>query len=234
MAAVWDDPAIAAGIATQRRALRERLDAGEEVVGWKIGFNSQPAMERLGIAAPLVGFFTSGNMLASGTSLSLDGWTQAAVEPELAIHLARDLGVGSDRDETAAAIGAIGPAIELADLDTPVEDLEAVVGGDIFQRHVILGDADPARAGGDVDGIRVRVLNHGQEIGATDDPTAFTGELLGLVSHVADWLAAAGDRLRAGQVVIAGSVIPIVWAQPGDRIEYVCEPLGTLEVEFAS
>lgn len=48
----------------------------------------------------------------------------------------------------------------------------------------------------------------------------------------ASWLGAAGERLAAGQVIICGSTIPLVWAVPGDAFVYRCEPLGELAVSF--
>lgn len=229
--AVWDDAAVTAGIRAQGRLLQERLDAGGTLAGWKIGFGSPAAMERLGIEAPLVGFVVS--VLDSGSTISLDGWTKPAFEPEIAIHLGRDLDPGATRAEAAASISALGPAIELADLDGPLDDVEGIVGANIFQRHVVLAPADSTRVGGDVSGIDVRVLCNGTEVGATADPEALTGNLVDLTVHTADWLAAAGHRLRAGQVIMAGSVIPLVWPKPGDRIEYQCRPMGTLELIYA-
>lgn len=229
--AVWEDAAVAAGIRAQGHLLQERLDAGGTLAGWKIGFGSPAAMERLGTEAPLVGFVVS--VLDAGSTVSLDGWTKPAFEPEIAIHLGRDLAPGATRDEAAGAISALGPAIELADLDGPLDDIEGIVGANIFQRHVVLGPADSTRMGGDVSGIDVHVLCNGTEVGATADPEALTGNLVDLTVHTADWLAAAGHQLRAGQMIMAGSVIPLVWPKPGDRIEYQCRPMGTLELIYA-
>jgi 2-keto-4-pentenoate hydratase len=47
-------------------------------------------------------------------------------------------------------------------------------------------------------------------------------------------LAAAGIPMRAGQIVFAGSLIPIIAAAPGDSFEAVVDGLGTVGVTFAS
>jgi 2-keto-4-pentenoate hydratase len=146
----------------------------------------------------------------------------------------RDLGPGASREETAAAIAGLGPALELADIDRPLEELEAVLAENIYQRGVILGPPDAARAGGDVTGIRARVRVDGEAAGATDEPTALTGELLGVVAHVASLLDAFGETLRAGEVVITGAVLPHTWPSPGQRVELELEPLGRLDVSFAA
>lgn len=232
MSAVWEHPAVAAGITGQMRLLNSRLERGERLIGWKLGLGTKAAMSNLGISAPLVGFLCSGAIVPSGATVALQGWTKPALEPELAIHMGRDLTGDADPEEVRVAIGGIGPAIELADLDVPMDDLEAVVAGDIFHRRVILGDADRQRSG-DVSDVRIRVRNHSEEVGATDDATALTGSLVDLVAHVARWLEAIGTTLRQGQIIIAGSVIPLIDIKPGDEIAYDCDPLGRLEVRLS-
>lgn len=226
--AVWDDPAVMSGLERQLDALDRAVAGGADLIGWKVGVGGPAAMERAGITAPLVGFLTSATVLPDGASVSVKGWTQPVLEPELAVHLARDVPGGADRRTVAGAVRALGPAIELADVDVPLEDLAAVVAGDIYHRHVVVGDPDPARAGGDVTGIRVRVTNRGRDVAGTDAPTEATGDLVALVGHVADWLHHAGRRLEAGQVVICGSTVPLVPLSAGDRLQYRCEPIGAL------
>ena len=51
--APWDDPRIARGMAVQLQRRRERLDAGEKALGWKVAFSAAAAMERLRTTAPL-------------------------------------------------------------------------------------------------------------------------------------------------------------------------------------
>lgn len=234
MPPVWDDPRVRRGLEAQLGLRRRRLAEGDRALGWKVAFGAPQALELLGLDAPLLGFLTSRALVDPGAAYSITGWTKPAVEAEIAVHMGRDLGRGASRDETRAAISGLGPAIELADIDLPLDDLEAVLAGNIFQRGVVLGPPDSSRAGGRVEGIRARTVCDGVELGATDDPEALTGELVGVVAHVASLLAAFGETLRAGEVVIAGAVLPHVWPEPGQRVEVELEPLGRLELAFAS
>jgi len=229
---VWEDPRVARGNERMLELRRRRLGSGERGVGWKIAFGSRLAMERLGISAPLIGFLTDANLLGSASTVSIEEWTKPALEPEIAVHLGADVDAGASREQTAAAIAALGAAIELADVDNLV-DLEDILAGDIYQRHVILGPADQGRAGGDVSGITARVLIDGQEAAATEDPLGFCGELIATVQHAAALLGAAGERLRAGEVLIAGSVTPLIWLEPGQSVTVQIQPLGELSVRFA-
>jgi 2-keto-4-pentenoate hydratase len=96
---------------------------------------------------------------------------------------------------------------------------------------VVLGDA--TRAGGKVDGLVCRVIRHGREFACTDDPQAATGEILGIVRHVADLLGAFGERLRAGEVIITGSVVPPLFVEADDGlIGFTLEPIGDVAVRL--
>jgi 2-keto-4-pentenoate hydratase len=229
---VWEDPRVDRGLRAQLGLRARRLAEGERAIGWKVAFGAPAAMELLGLEAPLVGFLTSQAIVEPGASVSIAGWTKPAAEAEIAVHMGSDLGPGASREETQAAIAALGPAIELADIDRPLEELEAVLAENIFQRAVLLGPPQPDRAGGSVAGIRARTLCDGVELAATDDPEALTGELIGVIGHVADLLAAFGETLRAGEVVIAGAVLPHVWPAPDQRVEVEVDPLGRLDVGF--
>ena len=144
--------------------------------------------------------------------------------------MGRDLGGGASRDDTAAAIAGLGPAIELADLDLPLDDLEAVVAGNIFHRGVVLGAPDRARAGGSADGLHVRLLRDGEPLAETDDPSAMVGDPLDVVAHVASFLDAFGARLSARDVVITGSAVPLVWLEGAARYEHDLDPLGAVSM----
>jgi 2-keto-4-pentenoate hydratase len=232
VSSVWEDPRVAAGMVKQHSLREQRALAGDRTLGWKVAFSAPAAMANLGIDGPLVGFFTDGALLQSGASISLAGWTKPALEPEIAIHMAAGLAGGADRDTAAAAIGGLGAAIELADLDTPLDDLEAVVAGDIFQRHVVLGPVDPSRAGGDAAGVTATIQRNGAVDSTEDDPCSVVGNLVDVTRHVADHLAACDACLSAGDVILSGSIVPLLWVSAGEHVSCEIAPLGTLDVQF--
>jgi 2-keto-4-pentenoate hydratase len=229
-----DDPRIQRGMAAQLGRWRERLGAGEKPLGWKVGFGSPAAMHKLAIQAPLTGFLTDKALVATGATVSLAGWSKPAAEPEIAVHMGRDLPAGAGRDTVRAAIAGLGPAIELADVDRPPDDVERILAGNIYQRGVIVGPCDASRAGGVVNGLHGRIARNGSAFAQTSDPQALTGELVGIVRHVADTLAAFGQTLRAGQIIITGSIVPPLWVEAGEAIVFELEPVGSVSVRFAA
>src|SRR5215470_13834225 len=127
-------------MAAQLAKRRARIAAGEKPIGWKVGLGAPATMQKLGLTAPIVGFLMERAQIASGGTASLKGYVKPVAEPEICVRMARDLQPGASADQVAVAVKEIFPAIELADLNpAPSPDnLDAVLEGDIFQRHVIL------------------------------------------------------------------------------------------------
>jgi 2-keto-4-pentenoate hydratase len=224
------DPRIERGLIAQLTGRHRRLEDGEEPLGWKLGMGVPAAMERLGTSAPLVGYLLRSGLVEPGSVVDISAWGNAKLEPEIAVHMGGDLGGDASRDDASAAVAGLGVAIELVDLDASESDPEAILAANIYQRHVLLG---PVRDWVDPASVSARVLVDGAEAAAADDATVATGDPLDLVLHVASTLAAAGQTLRAGEVVICGSVVPALDVAPGDEVEVVLEPLGSLSVSFA-
>jgi 2-keto-4-pentenoate hydratase len=229
----WDDPRIARGMEKQLATRRARIAAGEKPIGWKVGLGAPPAMERLRIKAPLIGFMMEKSLLENGATVSLVGWTKPVAEPEVAVHMGKDLPGGADRATAIAAIAGIGPAIELADLNPPPDDVEVTLAGNIFHRHVILGKSDTARAGAKLAGVSGHVFRRGALAARQGNVEQLIGEMIGIVVHVAGTLDAYGETLRAGDVIITGSIVPPLFIEPDEtEFSYALEPVGGLSVRF--
>jgi len=218
----------------QLRWRRELLAAGKKPLGWKLAFGGPAALERLRTNAPLVGFLMGDAVVASGCTISFGGWKKPAAEPELTVYMGKDLARGADRNATKEAIAGLGAAIELADVDHPSDDVEGTLARNIYQRHIILGGCNNTYAGGNLSGLNARVLRNGAEMANTSDLEALTGELITNVRHVADLLAHFGETLRAGQIIIAGSITPPIWVGPGESIGFHLEPLQPISINFAA
>jgi 2-keto-4-pentenoate hydratase len=203
------------GIERMLELRREQLHAGAKPLGWKVGFGAPAGMKLLGTTGPLVGFLTDSTLVAPGAELPLDGWANPMLEPEIALYL----------DGQGGIVG-LGLAIELADLDPPPDDAESIVARNIYHRAVVLG---PERVQS-VDGAVVRLFRNDEEVASTDDVQALTGEHGMLARLVADTV---GEHVRAGDVLIAGSITPALAVRPGDRIRYELDPIGSLELSLS-
>lgn len=214
------DPRIAGGLEAQLRSLRAREAAGERRVGWKIALNDPRVQRALGITRPVIGYLASGTQVSAGTAHSLAGATGPAVEPEIAVHVGED-----------STVAGLGAALEVIDVDMPFDDLERVLAGNVFHRAVVLGPAQEGAAS--VDGLAARFRCPGEEVHEIDVAAAGMppAEVIALVSG---YLDAVGEFLRAGDVIIAGSLMTAVPAAAGERFELEVERLGGVALELTA
>ena len=233
MSAPWEDPRIASGMKVQLAKRRERIAAGERPLGWKVGLGAPATMERLNLKGPAVGYLMQRALLLSGSTVSFAGWTKPVAECEIAVRMSRDLPSGVTAADAAAAVKEIFPAIELADFDPPPtpDNLDAVIGNDIYQRHVIL--AGITRPGAGLSGLTSRLIRRGVEAASTQDPEALTGKLTEIVAHVANTVGAYGEQLKAGDIIITGSITPPIMLEKDETgLGHVLDPIGEVSVNF--
>jgi len=210
------------------------IAAGKKPLGWKLAFGGPAAMERLRINAPLVGFLMAEAVVPSGSTISLAGWKKPVAEPELTVYMGKDLYAEADRQTVMSAIEGLGPAIELVDVGHLSDDVEGILACNIYQRRVILGGSDARHAGGRLSELNARVFRNGIEVANTSNFEALTGELVAIVGHAANLLAHFGETLRAGQIIIAGSITQPIWVEAGESIGFHLEPMQPISINFAA
>jgi 2-keto-4-pentenoate hydratase len=212
---------VARGLRAQLAALEAKRAEGAERVGWKLGLNAPPVQQHLGLSKPVLGHLTTSSLIEPGSTHSLAGGVRVGVEPEVAIHLGK-----------GGAIESLGPAIEVVDLDPTLTELEPILAGNVFHRGVVLGRWVEGFDAADLATITVTLEKNGlvAERARFADSGEAPADVVGLI---AERLALVGEELADGEVIIAGSLTPIVFVQPGDSIEVDLGPLGRLKLRFA-
>ena len=213
-----------------------RLWAGERgsVAGLKIATTTRIMQELMGIDHPCGGMIFSSRIHTSGTAIARKDFVNLVIECELAVRLGRDMPSGDepyDRGSARAAVAAVMPAFEL------IEDRKAVykqtkalslIADNAWNGGIVLGaehmparDFDLNDLGGtlSIDGVSTKS-------GKTDDP-------MGALAWVANLAASRGRPLKAGMVVITGSVIPTLPIAPGEAFSFTLGPFGAVAMTSA-
>lgn len=238
-----EDPRVVEGLRRQRELLERMRSEGAQHLGWKAGFGSPAALSALALDAPLVGFLTDRTLLAPGpdgdATAGLDGWARPMAEAEVAVVLGADLPAAASEAECLAAVRSVAPAIELADLDLVPgpEQVTAILEGDIFHRGVVLGDARETPSGWPGASLRATVRHTPRDgegtVTALEDVELVPGSAGAVLRACARAAADLGPGLRAGDVVILGSMVPPVPVAPGDRFEVELAGLRPVAVRTA-
>jgi 2-keto-4-pentenoate hydratase len=205
-----------------------RLLGAEHPAGFKIGATGKTMQAYLGLSTPAAGFMEAANVHASGATLPLSGLPGLGVECELAVRLDRDLPAGPCTPERAAeAVGAVMAGIEIVQNrygDLAAVGTPALIADQMFHRAAIIGGGR-ALAGLDLAALVGRISVNGRVV---DEGAG--AELLGHPLNCLAWLAespvaAAFGGLRAGQVVMLGSVTPPIWLDGPAEVEVAFLPL---------
>jgi 2-keto-4-pentenoate hydratase len=224
------DDRLEPGLQAQAGLLQAARAQGATQLGWKAGFGTTAARATFGLDAPLVGFLLDASRRPHDARIPIGDWTDPRGEAELAMRFGVDVPGDATPEEVLAAIDAVAPAIELVDLSPPPTDPVEALTCNLYHRHWITGDFDPARAGGDLTGL----VGHVTIMGSTSDPVtdleALTGDAGAILAEVARMAALQGRGLLAGDVVILGSIVPPAPIAAGGTVRFSLSGHPPLEV----
>lgn len=225
---------LADGIAAQLAVAR--LSGAQPPAGFKIGATSRRMQEYLGLPGPMAGFIAEAGLHGSGSTLSFASFLHAGVECELAVVLAQDLAPGPcSNAQAAAAIGELMAGIEVVEnrygpLD--VLGIPTLVADQVYHAGAVLGAPYPSWRDLDLQGLAGSVSVDGRERG-----TGCGADLLGDPITALAWLAASEEAaafggLRAGQVMMLGSICPPIWLDGPAEIVVQFAPLPSITLSL--
>jgi 2-keto-4-pentenoate hydratase len=215
--------------------LRESLLArGERLAGWKAAFTTRAAQEANGLDEPGCAFLLASGVLASRAEVSFARFSALAVEAEVAFVMRHDLaGPGVTAARAATAVEGALPALELVDFrysGTPAGT--DVIAEGVYAVAIVLGGALTPITGLDL-ALEGLVYEHSGTIAATATAAEVMGNPLNSLAWVANHLGARGLELRAGDVVMTGSVSKLLRPRAGDTVRATYTRLGSTSVRFA-
>jgi len=204
------------------------------VAGAKIATTTKVMQELMGIDHPTAGLIFANRIHSHGATVPLSDFMHLVVECELLVELDRDLDAQDTphtRDSVRSAIRSIAAAFELIEDRNAVYrscDAKTLIVDNSWNGGIVVGEMHAWQNVGDLDGLSGRlVINDDVErTGQTDDP-------LGALAWVANNCAARGRPLKAGQVVITGSLITPTEVKPGDRLSFEIDGVGRVAADFA-
>ncbi len=194
--------------------------------GAKIAVTTKVMQELMGIDQPCCGMIFSRRILASPARLVFADFISLKLECEIALRLARDLaaGTGHTRDSVAAAVGHAMPAFELVE-DRNAEyrrvDVKSLVADNCWNAGVVLGEGIALSAGRSLIGLQGTL-----DIDGKRDADGLSEDPLEVLAWTANLLGGRGRGLKAGQIVMTGSLIATFPAVPGKTFRFAVDGLG--------
>lgn len=190
---------------------------GRRIVGRKAGLTAEAVQRQLGVDQPDFGVLFDDMRVADGGVLDAGRCIQPKAEAEIAFVLAADLpSPDTSAAEAAAAVASVHAAIEIvdsriADWKISFADTVADNGSSAF---FVLSDHGLPLAGLDLEGAAMEMTFDG-EIVSTGVGAAVLGHPLNAAAWLARTLALRGEPLKAGDILLAGALGPMVALKPG-------------------
>ena len=224
---------VAEGAAAQ--VALARLVGAMPPAGFKIGATGKRMQAYLGLPGPAAGFMQS--VFSRDAALRFADYIRPGVECEVAVRLARDLPPGPcSQEDAAAAVGDFIAGIEI--VENRYEDLAtlgtpALIADQVYHCAAVIGD----QGGVDWRGLNVGALRGRIFVDGAERDAGVTTDLMGHPFACLAWLArsevaAAFGGLKAGQVVMLGSVTPPVWLDAPAEVSVVFEGLPAVSVRL--
>ena len=221
----------ATGYQAQTLFVDHRLRNGERVIGAKLGLTSRVKRVALGIDEPVFGRLTDGMLLPAGAPVPLDQLIRPRAEPEIAFLIGQRLDGPVTPAGVLAATDAVVAAIEI--MDSRYADrfrLPDSVADNAGAGRVVLGGWP--RSPRELGDLRLLgcVFRSAGEVVDTAAGGAVMGDPAAAVAWLVNTLAARGEHLPAGSVVLSGGLTASVVLRRGSDVVAEFDGLGSVEV----
>ncbi len=218
----------------QLRMIQRRVDAGETIVGKKIGVTSKVVMDMLKVNQPDFGQMTSGMVLNEGEPIRVDTLIAPRAEAEVAFILKRDLqGPGVTAADVLRATDCVMPCFEI--VDSRIKDwkikIQDTVADNASCGVLTLGGQRKSPRQLDL-ALAGMVLDKNGEVISTSTGAAVQGSPVNAVAWLANTLGRLGIGLKAGEVILSGSQSPLVPVKAGDSLYCSVGGLGSTSIRF--
>ncbi|WIX83080.1 fumarylacetoacetate hydrolase family protein [Amycolatopsis carbonis] len=225
-------PAPVADLAHAYRVSRAICDlalaAGDRLAGYKVGLTSEPARATYGATEPAFGHVLASTVLQPGQPLSTADMFAPRAEVEIAFILGRSLsGPDTTAEDVVAATAAIAPAFEIVDSrwSGGPTTLAMLAADNTNAAYAFLGPQAPLPQ--DLSGLEC-TLKIGDKAIPGSAAAVMNGNPAAAVAWLANHLAAAGESLPAGAMVLTGTLCAPTPFTGGDTLFAEVSGLGNL------
>lgn len=223
--------------AVQQHVVALQEISGAHVVGRKLGLMARTVQNQLGVHQPTIGTLMNTMQVPNGGVVPVRRLLQPLIEAEVVFRLGEDLDQPDvDIDQARAAVAEVLAALEVVDSRIEGWDITAVdtIADNASAGLFVLASEGRPLGDRDLRDIRMEMYRNGTLVSTGSGSDNFLGDpVRGLV-----WLAGEAHRrgtpLRAGQVVLAGALGPMVEIKEGDSFSAVIGDLPEVSVHFRS
>jgi 2-keto-4-pentenoate hydratase len=224
---------LAAAYGVQGRFVQLMGETAGAAAGYKIGLTSARMQKMCGIDRPVAGVIFGTRVMASGVTLQAPRYHHVGLEFEVGVRVGRDLPRDQapfTREQVAKAVDGVCAAVEVVDdrnADYATLEALSLIADNSWNAGAVLGAFSASWE--NLEAASGVVWLNGQEI-----DRGYGRDVLGHpfvpLTWLANHLAASGGALRAGDIVLTGSLIPTRFPKEAGAYRYELADIGSVEL----
>jgi 2-keto-4-pentenoate hydratase len=204
----------------QKLIIKKKIESGAKIVGRKIGLTNKAMQRALGVYEPDYGHLLDIMEVYDGEAIKLSELIQPRIEVELAFIFNEDIRENVSYGSIVRAVEGVVPAFEV--IDSRIKNwkikIQDTIADNASSARFILGEKLTDIKLFDLRTIGVVVRRNG-EIVQTGVGANVLNDPINSVMWLAKKLLELGDYIKAGDVVLSGSLIAPIDVNKGDAIE---------------
>jgi 2-keto-4-pentenoate hydratase len=202
-----------------------------EPVGYKVGLTSKTMQAFCGIDHPIGGVVLARRVHPSGATVRRGDYGRLGLEFEIAVRMKSDMPATAQTPAAVAPhVDGVCAAIEVVDdraADYTNLDVRSLVADNSWNAGIVVSNF--ATMWPDLEAVAGRATKDGAPVGEGHGRDIL-GHPFNSVAWLAAQLAGRGERLKAGQIVMTGSVMKTVFPAEDASYRFDLEGLGSVEV----
>ncbi|WP_434740580.1 2-keto-4-pentenoate hydratase [Micromonospora sp. SH-82] len=223
--------------AVQRHVVDLQEISGAHVVGRKLGLMARTVQRQLGVHQPTIGTLMNTMQVPDGAVVPVRRLLQPLIEAEVVFRLGADLDRPEvDADTARGAVAEVLAALEVVDSRIEGWDISAVdtIADNASAGLFVLAAKGCPLGDRDLRDLRMELRRNGTVVSTGSGGENFYGDPIRGLTWLAGEAYRRGAPLRAGQVVLAGALGPMVQIDEGDSFSAVIGDLPEVSVHFRS
>ena len=207
--------------------IQKRLDRGENITGYKLGFTSKAKMKQMGVDDLIWGVLTDNMEIKPGENINLNQYIHPRAEPEVAFRISKDIHHKINLNDIPNYIDTMSVAIEV--IDSRYQNfkfsLEDVIADNCSSIGYCIGEWQDLKD--DIIGLPIhlkfndKIVQSGFTQAILDNPYESVVEL--------SRLAAENNLiLKKDQIILAGAATAAEWLKPQTKVSSELEGFGNV------
>ena len=208
---------------------------GTKVAGYKIALTSKQTQEWLKINQPCSGQILASRVHQSPFTTKISDWMNFGIETEVCVVLDRDLPSECSFEEVQKSLRSVHCAYELVEdrcADLTKLDPKSLVADNSWNGGIVMGPGTAPNFDLSKRAGRLKVNGKVVHEGTTEETMG--GNPINVVMWLARNLGARGMQIKAGDVIITGSIIATQFPKAGETLVFDVDGIPPVELRVTA